>query len=259
MTTTNDVPPAATAPVVLGARRLVVGYNGKGILPPIDLEIRRAENWVVVGRNGSGKSTLLKTLLRLLAPVDGEIVRPSGVEVSYVAQRHQVEPTVPMRGVDLVAMGRDQDWSFLNPFKTPDSYTDVLDAIRRVGAESYARKRFDAMSGGQQQKIMLAQAIVSKPEVMILDEPTAAMDVVAEQATLDVLGQLRKDLGTAIVLVTHRVSTGLRQADRACYVDQETQAVVVGHPDDVLRAPSFQRQFGDHVDCDPDQEDHHGH
>lgn len=255
----TEAAPVDARPVVLGARRLVVGYHGRGILPPIALEIRRGENWVVVGRNGSGKSTLLKTLLRLLPPVDGEILRPAGVEVSYVAQRHHVEPTVPMRGVDLVAMGRDQDWSFLNPFKTPDSYADVLEAIQRAGAASFAHKRFDAMSGGQQQKIMLAQAIVSKPDVMILDEPTAAMDVVAERATLDVLGHLRQDLGTAIVLVTHRVSTGLRQADRACYVDQETQAVVVGSPDDVLRDPSFQRQFGDHVDCDPDEEDHHGH
>ncbi len=256
---TTPTNPVEAGPVVLGGKRLVVGYAGRGILPPIDLEIRKGENWVVVGRNGSGKSTLLKTLLRLLPPVDGELIRPAGIEVSYVAQRHQVEPTVPMRGVDLVAMGRDQDWSFLNPFKTPDSWLDVLEAVRRVGAESFADKRFDAMSGGQQQKIMLAQAIVSKPEVMILDEPTAAMDVVAEQATLDVLAHLRQDLDTAIVLVTHRVSSGLRQADRACYVDQETQAIVVGHPDDILRAPSFQRQFGDHVDCNPDSEDHHGH
>lgn len=257
--TSSPTPVVDAQPVVLGARRLVVGYHGNGILPPIDLEIRRAENWVVVGRNGSGKSTLLKTLLRLLPPVDGEIVRPTGVEVSYVAQRHHVEPTVPMRGVDLVAMGRDQDWSFLNPFKTPDTHADVLEAIERAGAQSFAHKRFDAMSGGQQQKIMLAQAIVSKPDVMILDEPTAAMDVVAERATLDVLEHLRQDLGTAIVLVTHRVSTGLRRADKACYVDLETQAVVTGSPDDVLGSTSFQRQFGDHVNCDPDEEDHHGH
>ncbi len=256
---TSEVVSVGARPVVLGARRLVVGYHGKGILPPIDLEIRRGENWVVVGRNGSGKSTLLKTLLRLLPPVDGELIRPSGVEVSYVAQRHHVEPTVPMRGVDLVAMGRDQDWSFLNPFRTPDSYADVLEALRRAGCESFAMKRFDAMSGGQQQKIMLAQAIVSKPDVMILDEPTAAMDVVAERATLDVLGQLRQDLDTAVMLVTHRVSTGLRQADRACYVDLETQSIVIGAPDDVLRSPSFQRQFGDHVNCDPGHEDHHAH
>src|SRR3989338_2650133 len=193
---TTSVPTVDAGPVVLGARRLVVGYQGKAILPPIDLEIRRAENWVVVGRNGSGKSTLLKTLLRLLAPVDGEVIRPAGIEVSYVAQRHHIEPTVPMRGVDLAAMGRDQDWSFLNPFKTPDSQADVVEAIQRVGATSFAGKRFDAMSGGQQQKIMLAGAFVWNPAVMILDEPTAAMDVVAERATLDVLGQLRKDLGT---------------------------------------------------------------
>lgn len=248
----------ATPQTVLGGRGLVVGYNGRALLPPIELAISRGETWVVVGRNGSGKSTLLKTLLGLLPAVGGVVVRPAGVEVSYVAQRHHIEPTVPMRGIDLVAMGRGRDWSFLNPFKTQDSWKDVEEALARVGAGSFGKKRFDALSGGQQQKIMLAQAIVSKPEVIILDEPTAAMDVVAEQATLDVLAALRSDLGTAVVLVTHRVSSGLRSADRACYVDAESQAVVVGTPRDVLFAPSFQLKFGDHVNCNP-EDDHFGH
>lgn len=230
--------------LVLAARNLVVGYQGRALLPPIDLAIHRGETWVVVGRNGSGKSTFLKTMLGLLAPVSGTVERPAGVECSYVAQRHHVEPTVPMRGVDLVAMGRDQDWSFLNPFKTPDSYEDVMMALKRVGAEGFAKKRFDAMSGGQQQKVMLAQALVSRPEVIILDEPTAAMDVVAEHATIHVLSQLRQDLGTAVVLVTHRLSLGLRHADKACFVDAETGTLVVGTPRDVIAHPTFQKYFG---------------
>jgi zinc transport system ATP-binding protein len=234
------------------ARDVVVGYRGRALLPPVNLVVQPAETWVVVGRNGAGKSTLLKTLLGLLPPVLGQVVRRPGMRVAYVPQRLQLEATVPMRGRDVVAMGWDAGWSFAWPWR-PGRVKDVVQAaLRRVDAESFADERFGALSTGQQQRIVLAQALVGAPDLIVLDEPTAAMDMVAERETLRLLDDLRRERGTAIVWVTHRLGEGLRDADHVCFVDAEERAVVVDAPGNIVRHPLFLQHFGQRVGPDVD-------
>ena len=242
----RPVPAAATGgdgPPLLAAQNLEIGHGGRALLPPVSLAINLAESWVVVGRNGAGKSTLLRTLLGLLPPVSGCVTR-SAAAVVYVPQRVELEPTVPMRGVDVVAMGLDAGWSFLRPWRSRAQWRVVAVAIADVGAEAFARQRFETLSAGQQQRIMLAQALVGRPALIILDEPTAAMDLIAERDTLAILARVRANRGCATMLVTHRLSAGLRQARHAVFLDAESQTAVVGTPADVLAHPVFQQHFG---------------
>lgn len=231
----------------LKAVDLVVGHRGRPLLPPVSLTVQPAETWVVVGRNGAGKSTLLRTLLGLLPPVTGRVERRSDLRVAYVPQRLNLEATVPTRGRDVVAMGWDVGWSFVRPWRPMGVGGEVEAALRRVDAEGFADERFGALSVGQQQRILLAQALVGAPDLIVLDEPTAAMDMVAERETLRLLEGLRDERGTAIVWVTHRLGEALRDADRVCFVDAEESAAVADVPAGIARSPLFLKHFGQRI------------
>ncbi|MEB3329606.1 MAG: ATP-binding cassette domain-containing protein [Candidatus Sericytochromatia bacterium] len=229
---------------LLAAQHLEIGHGGRALVPAISLVVHPSDSWVVVGRNGAGKSTLLRTLLGLLSPVAGRVTRAPGATVVYVPQRVELEPTVPMRGVDVVAMGLDAGWSFLRPWRRRGDRDAVAAAIADVGAEAFAHQRFETLSVGQQQRLMLAQALVGQPALIILDEPTAAMDLIAERDTLAVLARVRAARGCATMLVTHRLSAGLRQAQHVVFLDAESQTAVVGVPATLLAHPVFQQHFG---------------
>ena len=246
MTEPTTQPPAG-API-LAAERLRVGYGDRGLLPPLSFAIHPGEQWVVVGRNGSGKSTLLKTLLGLLPPVEGQVVRPAGATLAYVPQRYPLEPTVPVRAIDLVAEGLEAGWSFLRPWRPAGSREAVAEALVRVGAEHLAHRRFDTLSEGQKQRVLLARAVVGSPSLILLDEPTSAMDLLAEQQTLAILDGLRRDRGTSVVLVSHHLEATLALANRAIFVDSEHQEVAVGSVADILADPTFRHHFGGLVD-----------
>lgn len=242
MTTSNP------APSILVADRLLVGYGGRPLLPPVSFQIRPGEQWVVVGRNGSGKSTLLKTLLGLLSPVGGTLGRADGVDFAYVPQRHHLEPGVPMRAIDVVAEGLEARWSFLWPTRGPGARARIQDALERTQTTAFAKKRFDELSEGQKQRVLLARAMIGNPALILLDEPTSAMDLVAEQEALAILDGLRRDRGTAVMLVSHHLTAALAQADHAIFVDAEHEVVASGAVATVLANPQFHHHFGSLVD-----------
>jgi zinc transport system ATP-binding protein len=233
---------------VLSAQNLRVGYEGRAILPPINLEIHKGVQWALLGRNGSGKSTLLKTFLGLLEPVDGRIERPSNGRIAYVPQRHRIDPLAPMRSVDLVKQGLEAGWGFMQPFRGRDTNAKVQLALHRTGAEGFAYKRFAELSGGQQQRVMLARAVVSEPDLIVLDEPTSAMDVVAASQTLEILETLTAEIKTSVLLVSHHITSALSFADNALFVDLDHQEVATGTVKEIQTNPLFRHHFGGLVD-----------
>lgn len=243
MTQLSELPP------ILAARDLRVGYGDRPLLPAVNFAVRPGEQWVVVGRNGSGKSTLLKTLLGLLSPLGGQVERPEGTTLAYVPQRYPLDPTVPVRAIDLVAEGLEAGWSFVKPFRGAGDRRRVKDALARVGAEALAERRFDTLSEGQKQRVLLARALVGRPSLILLDEPTSAMDLLAEQQTLDILDGLRRELGTAVMLVSHHLEATLALANQAVFVDAEHQVVAVGPVSTILENATFRHHFGGLVDA----------
>jgi zinc transport system ATP-binding protein len=237
-------PRSARREVLLEAKQLVVGFGRQGILPPIDLAIGRAQVWGVVGRNGSGKTTLFRTLLGLQAPVSGIVVRPSGATVAYVPQRHAFDPLVPARAKDLVIEGSEREWSFVKPLRDPDAKARIARAIEATQIEPLLRKRYRELSEGQKQRVLLARALAGGPDLLVLDEPTSAMDLVAEREVCKVLISLRQRFGLGILLVSHHMSLVASMADRLLFLDADDAIAVAGRVEEVMAHPVFAQRYG---------------
>jgi len=221
---------------------LRVGYR-EAILPPIDVTIREGEIWVVIGRNGSGKTTWFKTMLGLAPPIDGKVVRSDpGLHLSYVPQRTAYDDLFPLLSRDVVSMGAERGGSFLVPRLR--ERPEVMDALREVNAAELADRPFRQLSEGQKQRVLLARLSASRPQMALLDEPTAAMDVVAEGDAFEHLDRIRQDSGMAIIVVSHFLGIARKHADRAVFFDRDTQTVVVGDPDEIMESHAFRRSFG---------------
>jgi ABC-type Mn2+/Zn2+ transport system ATPase subunit len=222
---------------LLRLRGVGVGYHGRPILPPVDLAIRRGTFLGVVGPNGSGKTTLLRTILGLQAPVTGRVEHPSGhaPRFGYVPQRSEAERSFPLTALDLVLMGRSPRRAVGLPFGREDRRI-ALECLRRVGLDAVARRSFHALSGGQRQRVYIARALATEPEVLVLDEPTTGMDIVAEASLLDLIARLRVQDDLGIIMVSHNLSLVAGFVEEVLLVDQERQAVEHGPVLEVVTA-----------------------
>ncbi len=229
---------------LLRAERLLVGHAGRPLLPPLDLSVRPGEFWAVVGRNGSGKTTLFRTLLGLQPPVGGRAVWPQGrVRVAWVPQRLDLDPLYPLPVGQVVGMGLDHGWSFLRPAGAA-RVAAIRAALAEVDAESLESRLFRSLSEGQKQRVLLARVVASGARLVLLDEPTAAMDAVAQRDAMETLHRVRARHGLAVLMVSHHLPLALRQADRVLFLDPDDAAVLVGTPEDLRAHPLFHARYG---------------
>jgi zinc transport system ATP-binding protein len=225
---------------------LRVGYLGVPILPRIDVAIGAGEFWAVVGRNGSGKTTWLKTVLGLLPPVEGRVEKRSDLRLSYLPQRKAIDEMYPLLARDVVSMGLERDRSFLKPWRRHDPKL-VTAALDEMGVKKLADEPFRSLSEGQKQRVLFARLAISNAEIAVLDEPTSAMDQVAEHEAFGLLDDLRKRRGLAIVIVSHYLGMVRKFADRALLLDRDHQVVVSGPPEEVFADEHFHAQFSERV------------
>ncbi len=231
------------SPLLVG-RALRVGHARTPLLPPVDVSVRKGEVWALVGRNGAGKTTMLRTLLGLLPPVAGEVRVGARVSVGYVPQREDVDLSVPTRVIDLVRTGRDVGWSFLRPLHGIAQRALVERALQDSQTRELAHVQLAELSEGQKQRVLLARALVCAPELLVLDEPTSAMDVHSEQAVFDLLRALQQQRALAVLLISHDIERVLRFATHLIYVDKDLHVVEVGTNEEVCRTAPFRRQYG---------------
>ena len=235
---------AARDDVLLRARGLVVGFGRTPILPAVDFTVRRGELWGVVGRNGAGKTTLFRTLLGLHGIVAGAVDRPAGVTIGYVPQRHVLDPLVPARTADLIAEGAERGRSFLVPWLGAEAKARVARAIAATRTEPLLNKRYRDLSEGEKQRVLLARALAGAPDLLVLDEPTSAMDVVAEREAIDALTRLREELDLGVLLVSHHLGLVSQVADKLLFLDADDGVAIAGPADEVLGDPLFARRYG---------------
>jgi len=209
---------------------LSIGYNGKSVLNGISLSIACNSFTSILGANGSGKSTMLKTFLGLIPPVSG-LIRFSPncnapIVFGYVPQSTELDPLYPFTGFDVALMG---SYARVKPARMVSAIerTFTHQCLEAAGAQEFAQKQFSQLSGGQKQRILIARALVTKPDVLVLDEPTAGVDAVATHAVLEFISRLHKEKEMTILLVTHDLHL----------VRQHAQQVVWLHDGRVLHGP----------------------
>lgn len=224
---------------------LVVGHDGRPLLPPISLTIRRGDFVAVLGRNGAGKSTWLKTVLRLIPPISGHTTRGVAARLAYVPQVGALDDVVPVRAAEVVLWGSLEGWGFLRPFASRADRTSRDQALDAAQAQEFARRPYRDLSQGQKQRILFARMLALRADVAILDEPTAAMDALAEREALDRLAALASTRSMAIVIVAHDPGVAAEFADRVLFLDRDDQAVVTGDTEAVFADPRFRRHYGE--------------
>jgi ABC-type Mn2+/Zn2+ transport system ATPase subunit len=210
------------------------GYERLSVLEGVSLQIKRGDFIGILGPNASGKSTLLKGMLRLLTPLAGEVrASPALGRIGYVPQRDTLDTIYPLTTEDVAAMGV----SALSPWWRPGRGTTretVSQALEVVGMKPFALRAFDELSGGQRQRVLIARALALDPSLLVLDEPTAGVDVGAEEVILSALKRLNRERGLAIVMVSHHIQA-LREAAKSVIL-VNNQSVVLGPTNDMLRA-----------------------
>jgi zinc/manganese transport system ATP-binding protein len=245
----SSLVPAASAPVIT-AVDLAAGYPGHTVWSGASFSIAQGEFVAVLGPNGGGKSTLLRMLLGLLPPLAGELQvlgsapRRGSPEIGYVPQGRTLDAGAAVRGTDLVGFGIDgHRWGFRMPMQARHAeQATIARAVGAVRATEYASRRVSEMSGGERQRLLLAQALVGDPKLLLLDEPLANLDVRNEAAMVEVIEDVARDRGIAVMLVAHDLNPLRRAIDRVCYV--AGGGVATGTPDEIVSGPVLSALYG---------------
>jgi zinc transport system ATP-binding protein len=204
----NNPSPSAPPETVIAVERLTFAYQGAPVLEDVTFSIAAREFVSIVGPNGGGKTTLLKLMLGLLQPQSGTIRifgRPPlevRQRIGYVPQHAQFDPQFPVTALDVVLMGRLGISATFGPAGRADRRA-AAQALAEVGLADYARRPLPALSGGQRQRVLIARALASEPELLLLDEPTANLDIAVQGDFLELLHGLNKRM--TILLVSHDV------------------------------------------------------
>ncbi|MFB7721094.1 metal ABC transporter ATP-binding protein [Nocardia sp. NPDC056100] len=247
----SAVPAAAPVPAVrLANARLA--YGARTLWQGLDLEVAPGEFIAVLGPNGSGKTSLLKMLLGQVALSDGtaEIAgspaRLGNSDIGYIPQQKTMDAGVQLRGVDLVGLGVDGHRWGLGFRGRKERKRKVAQAIADVGAEKYAYAPIDALSGGEQQRLRVAQALAGDPSVLLCDEPLLSLDLANQRLVSELIDKRRRTHDTAVLFVTHEINPILPLVDRVLYlVDGKFR---IGTPDEVMTSEVLSELYRTQVD-----------
>ena len=230
---------------------LALRFGERTLFEGLSFELEPGELLAVLGPNGTGKTSLIRILLGLLEPSAGSVViegcppRERCHRIGYVPQQRVFDRDVVLRGRDLVQLGLDgHRWGFGR--LRPDDRVRVDAALDEVGATTYADSPVGRLSGGEQQRLRVAQALVADPVLILADEPLLSLDLAHQRAVVDLLDARRESAGTPVVFVTHDVNPVLPTVDRVLYLAPEQWAV--GTPDEVLTSTTLSLLYGTEVD-----------
>jgi zinc/manganese transport system ATP-binding protein len=243
--------PPALDPPVLEVEGVSVSFSGRPVLDGVSFEIRRGEFTGLIGSNGVGKTTLLRVILGLQRPTAGRVRvlgRPlprRGRSLGYVPQKVVLDADIPLRARDLVALGLDgQRFGFGR--RTPPQRARVDELLRDVDAERFADARVGSLSGGEQQRVLIAHALISRPQVLLLDEPLANLDPRSVQEIVALLHRVAAQHDVAILLSAHEMNALLPVMDRIVYLTDGRAAS--GTTEEVVRSDVLSKLYGHHVD-----------
>lgn len=281
----SATPCAAGDPVVgapaLATEGLDVGVGGRTLLRDVNLTVLPGEFVAVLGPNGAGKSTLMRTILGLIPAAGGSISvlgqgsRQARRQIGYLPQRQGFDPATRIRARDLVMLGLDGARWGLPLALTPRARgrrrierERVAEVIERVGASAYAQRPIGDLSGGEQQRLLIAAALVRRPALLILDEPLDGLDLPNQAAVAALIGEIARGENVAVLLVAHDFNPLLAQLDRVVYLAQGR--ALCGSVREVISGPRLSELYGSPIEVlhttdgrllvvgTPDAPHHHG-
>jgi zinc/manganese transport system ATP-binding protein len=232
-------------------RDVDVSIGGRVVLSDVNFRIDHGEFTGLVGPNGAGKTTLLRVILGLQHVARGEVLvhgapmSRSNTSVGYVPQKVLFEPDLPVRVRDFVALGVDgHRFGFARRTKATNEIVDEM--LEAVEASAFATRRIGSLSGGEQQRVLIAHALVSRPELLLLDEPLANLDPGSAQEIIELLHSVVTRQRVALLLSSHEMNALLPVTDRVVYV--ANGHVARGTTDEVVRPDVLSALYGHHVD-----------
>jgi zinc/manganese transport system ATP-binding protein len=238
--------PASAAPEILRVDEVSVSLSGRQVLDRVGFGIGTGQFTGLIGPNGAGKTTLLRVILGLARPTTGTVTVAGGPRATgYVPQKVMLDPDIPMRARDLVALGLDGHrlGMPLRPGKRAQAVREMLHA---VDADHFADARVGELSGGEQQRVLIAHALISRPQLLLLDEPLANLDIRASQEIVGLLARLTREQQIAVLLSAHDVNPLLPVMDNVIYLAAGRAAS--GPASEVIRGEVLSQLYGYHVD-----------
>jgi zinc/manganese transport system ATP-binding protein len=235
----------------LSLRGAGMSFGDRVLWSDLDLELQPGEFLAVLGPNGAGKSTLLKAVLGQQPLSSGELLigdRPPGRgsdRVGYVPQQKSMDAATPLRARDLVALGIDgHRWGLRR--RSPAEKARIAGALEAVGATGYADAPLGLLSGGEQQRVRIAQALATDPALLLCDEPLLSLDLRHQRAVADMIDRRRREHATAVVFVTHEINPVLDLVDRVLYIANGGHRI--GPPGEVLTSETLSALYRTPVD-----------
>lgn len=243
--------------VVVSLTGAAANLAGRTIWSQVSLTVGSGQFVAVLGPNGVGKSTLLKAILGLI-PISAGQVRvlgaPPGARnaaIGYLPQRRAFDPAVRVRGIDIVRLGLDGDrWGIpipgLHRATARAARQQVAEVIALVGAQSYAHRPIGQCSGGEQQRLLIAQALVRRPALLVLDEPLDSLDVTSQSSISALIQSVCRTLGVTVLMVAHDVNPILPYLDQVIYLAHG--GAIIGEPEQVITAETLSMLYGTPID-----------
>ena len=222
-------------------RDATLGYGRHAVLRGFNLDILDGDFLGIVGPNGAGKTTILRTFLGSLKPLGGVVTIAPGLRYGYVPQRDVVDTLFPLHVLEVVLMGR-YDRIGIGRRPTATDRELARKALERVGIAHLADRPLTALSGGQRQRTLIARALVGRPSVLILDEPTNGMDLVSTTQILGLVRELHERTGLTVVMVSHALNEVANYVERIALVHES--GYVVGTVDDVMTQQALSAMYG---------------
>ena len=228
-----------TSHSVLKTDALRIGYGDVALLPPISFNIETGQHWALLGPNGAGKSTLVRTLLNMMPPVSGAFTISDNV--GYVPQRSSINDLMPVTVNEMIAEGYDRGWSFVGRRKVPSEELEAV--MRETDTIELRDQQFARLSEGQKQRVLMAKAIVGRPKLLLLDEPSSAMDRKSAIMVFELLQALEERHGLASVVVSHQLDLALEYATHIIALDKDQDFLFCGTLEEATHNQMFMRHY----------------
>jgi zinc/manganese transport system ATP-binding protein len=245
-------PKSGESPSAVRLRAAKLAYGTRVLWDGLDLDVTPGEFLAVLGPNGSGKTSLLRVLLGLQGLNSGSVEiagtppQRGNSKIGYVPQQRAVDPTLTIRGRDLVGLGLDGHHWGLGIRGRRDRARRVQDALRSVEATEYAKAPLGTLSGGEQQRLRVAQALVGDPAVLLCDEPLLSLDIAHQRKVSRLIAQQTRQSDSAVLFVTHEINPVLPYVDRVLYlVDGRFR---IGTPDEVMTSETLSELYRTEVE-----------